>query len=37
MGHPEYLWWTAGAHLLLGMLLISLFVKKAGELKERSE
>jgi len=37
MDHPEYLWWTVGAHLLLGMLLISWFIKKAGEFKERSE
>jgi len=37
MGHPEYLWWTAGIHLFVGMFLISWFIKKAGEFKERSE
>jgi len=37
MDHPEYLWWTVGVHLLVGMFIISWFIKKAGEFKERSE
>jgi MFS family permease len=37
MGHPEYLWWTAGVHLIVGMFIISLFIRKAGEFKEQSE
>jgi len=37
MGHPEYLWWTAGAHLFVGMIVISWFIKMAGEFKERTE
>lgn len=37
MDRPEYLWWTIGIHLFLGMLLISWFIKRAGEFKERTE
>ncbi len=37
MNHPEYLWFTVGIHLILGMFLISLFLKKVGEFKEREE
>jgi POT family proton-dependent oligopeptide transporter len=37
MDRPEYLWWTAAAHLVVGTVLISWFTKKAGEFKERSE
>jgi POT family proton-dependent oligopeptide transporter len=37
MDRPEFLWWTVAIHLLVGMLLISWFIKKAGGFKERSE
>jgi dipeptide/tripeptide permease len=37
MDRPEYLWWTLAAHLVVGMILISWFIKRAGEFKERSE
>jgi POT family proton-dependent oligopeptide transporter len=37
MNHPEYIWYTAGAQLILGIFLILIFVKSAGEFKEREE
>jgi POT family proton-dependent oligopeptide transporter len=35
--HPEYIWFTLAGHLILGILLLFLFTKKAGEFKEREE
>lgn len=37
MDHPEYIWYTVGGHLILGIFLILIFVKSAGEFKEREE
>jgi POT family proton-dependent oligopeptide transporter len=37
MNHPEYIWYTAGAQLILGIFLILIFVKSAGEFKEQEE
>jgi POT family proton-dependent oligopeptide transporter len=37
MNHPEYIWYTAGGQLILGIFLILIFVKSAGEFKEREE
>ena len=37
MNHPEYIWYTAGGQLILGIFLILMFVKSAGEFKEREE
>lgn len=37
MNHPEYLWFTVGIHLVMGLVLVSLFLKKVGEFKEREE
>jgi len=36
-GHPEYVWFVLGAHTLLGILVLNLFTKFAGELTERDE
>ncbi len=37
MGHPEYVWYTLAAHVLIGILVIYLFIKKAGEFKELTD
>ncbi len=36
-GHPEYIMYTLTVHMILGILAISLFVKKLGEFQERTE
>lgn len=33
-GHPDYIWYTLAAHLLLGILAIFIFTKTLGEFKE---
>ncbi len=33
-GHPEYIWYTLAAHIILGILAIYLFSKTLGEFKE---
>jgi dipeptide/tripeptide permease len=35
MGRPEYIWYALGAHTALGLLLIALYTKLAGEFKEQ--
>jgi dipeptide/tripeptide permease len=35
MGHPEYVWYTLAAHVLLAIVVINLFVKAFGEFSER--
>lgn len=35
MNHPEYIWYTLAAHLVLGILLLFIFTKTAGEFKEQ--
>jgi len=37
MNHPEYIWFILGAHILLGILVIFIFTKSAGEFKELEE
>ena len=37
MGNPEYVWFVLGAHTLLGIGVLALFTKQAGELQEREE
>ena len=37
MGRPEYVWFVLGAHTLLGIGVLSLFTRLAGELEEREE
>ncbi len=36
-GNPEYVWYVLGAHTLLGIGVLALFTKVAGELEEREE
>ena len=36
-GHPEYIWYTIAGTLLVGMLVITLFTRTAGEFKELEE
>lgn len=37
MGHPEYVWYTLAVHSILGMLVVYIFIKSAGEFKEVDE
>jgi len=37
MGHPEYVWYTLAVHSILGMLVVFIFIKSAGEFKEMVE
>jgi POT family proton-dependent oligopeptide transporter len=36
-GHPEYVWFVLAAHTFLGIGVLTLFTKLAGELQEREE
>jgi proton-dependent oligopeptide transporter, POT family len=36
-GHPEYVWYTLAVHSALGVLVVYLFIKNAGEFKEMEE
>jgi POT family proton-dependent oligopeptide transporter len=35
MGNPEYVWYVLGAHTILGILVLLLFTRVAGELQEQ--
>jgi len=35
--HPEYIWYTFCIHLVIGILILFLFARLAGELKEEKE
>ena len=37
MGHPEYIWYVVGAHLILGILIFIIFIKSLGEFKEQDK
>ncbi|MGD8699183.1 MAG: MFS transporter [Gemmatimonadales bacterium] len=37
MGNPEYVWYVLGAHSVLAIVVLNLFTKLTGELKEREE
>ena len=37
LGHPEYVWYTLAAHLLLGIVALLLFTRMAGGFRERDE
>ena len=37
MNHPEYVWFTLGGHLILGIIVLYIYTKTAGEIKEREE
>ena len=34
LDHPEYIWMTLAAHLVLGIIAFIIFIKVAGEYKE---
>jgi proton-dependent oligopeptide transporter, POT family len=34
-GHPQYIWLVLGAHIILGIIVISLFTYYAGQFKEQ--
>jgi POT family proton-dependent oligopeptide transporter len=36
-GHPEYIWYTLAGHFILGIAVFFIFIKFAGEFKEREE
>jgi len=36
-GHAEYVWYVLGGHMVLGMIVLTLFTKTAGEFKEQEE
>ncbi|RPI22314.1 MAG: MFS transporter [Acidobacteria bacterium] len=36
-GHPEYVWYTLAAHLIVGMVALWIFTKTLGEFREREE
>jgi dipeptide/tripeptide permease len=35
VGHPEYVWYVLAAHFVAAVVVLNLFVKVAGEFKER--
>lgn len=35
-GHPEYIWYIMAAHMVLAVIVLTVFVKVAGEFKEQS-
>ncbi|HXV75649.1 MAG TPA: MFS transporter [Candidatus Polarisedimenticolaceae bacterium] len=35
VGHPEYVWYVLAAHLVVGIAVINLFTRVAGEFSER--
>lgn len=37
MSHPEYVWYVLGAHTVLGIIVLQVFSKTAGELQEQDE
>ena len=36
-GHPNYVWYTLAAHMIVGILALWIFTKTAGEFREREE
>ena len=36
-GHPEYVWFTLAGHVLLGIIVLVVFTRIAGEFKEQDE
>lgn len=37
INHPEYVWYLLAGHLILGVIIIFIFLKKAGEFKQQEE
>ncbi len=35
-GHPGYVWYTLAAHMILGIVVLAVFTRVAGEFEERS-
>lgn len=35
--HPEYVWFTLAAHMLVGILVLWVFTRVAGEFRERED
>jgi hypothetical protein len=35
-GHPEYIWYIMAAHMLLAVVVLTVFMRVAGEFKEQS-
>ena len=35
--HPEYVWFTLAAHILVGILVLWVFTRMAGEFRERED
>jgi dipeptide/tripeptide permease len=36
MGHPEYIWYIMAAHMMLAVIVLTIFVRTAGEFKEQA-
>lgn len=37
MNHPEYVWYTLGGHLIIGIIVLYIYSKTAGKFQERDE
>ncbi len=37
LAHPEYVWYVLGSHTVLGIIVLQVFGKVAGEFEERAE
>ncbi len=37
INHPDYVWFVLAAHIILGLISISIFTKTAGEFKEMED
>ncbi len=37
MNHPEYVWYTLGGHLFVGIIVLYIYSKTAGKFKEQEE
>jgi hypothetical protein len=36
-GNPAYVWYVLGAHTLIGLILLFIFTRTAGEFKEQEQ
>ena len=37
MGHPEYVWYVLALHTFVGIVVLTLFTRFAGEFREQQE
>jgi hypothetical protein len=37
LNHPEYVWFTLAIHMLVGILVLWVFTRMAGEFRERED